>query len=56
MIDKEVIINALYNRIKAGDMTIDDVPEAYQDEVQALIDIETNDDAGGLENGLLSSV
>ncbi len=38
MIDTAVIINALYNRVKAGDMTVEQVPEVYQNEVQALVD------------------
>ena len=37
-IDKDIVVNALYNRIKAGQLTIEQVPQAYQAEVQALID------------------
>lgn len=37
-IDKDIVVNALYNRIKAGQMTVEQVPEAYRAEVQALID------------------
>mgnify|MGYP000674926721 CR=1 FL=1 len=41
-IDKAVIINALYNRIKAGDMAMEQVPDAFLEAVQTLIEGETN--------------
>lgn len=34
----EVLINALVARVKAGMMTIDQVPIPYQDEVQAKLE------------------
>ena len=34
----EVLINALVARIKAGQMTIEQVPIPYQDAVQAKLD------------------
>lgn len=33
----EVLINALVARIKAGQMTIDQVPIPYQDKVQEIL-------------------
>lgn len=42
-IDKAVIVNALYHRIKAGDMTIEQVPDAYRAHVQELIDKENEE-------------
>lgn len=45
-IDKAVIINALYNRIKAGQLTIEQLPQAYQAEVQALIDKDNEESDG----------
>ena len=42
-IDRRVIINALCNRIKAGQMTIEQVPDAYRQDIQDMLD----DDSGG---------
>lgn len=33
----DIRIKALYNRINAGDMTIDQVPEPYKQAVQELV-------------------
>jgi|GEM_PF-5190089 len=45
-IDKAVIINTLYNRIKAGDMTISQLPDIYKEEIRRLfekdVDISNN--------------
>jgi hypothetical protein len=41
--DKDIIVNALYGRIKAGQMTIEQIPEAYQADVQALIDADNKE-------------
>lgn len=40
MVVREVIVNALYNRVKAGDMTVEQLPIPYQPLVQELLDIE----------------
>ena len=45
-IDKDIVVNALYNRIKAGQLTIEQVPQAYQAEVQALIDKDSKESDG----------
>lgn len=42
-IDKDIVVNALYNRIKSGQMTIEQVPEAYRQDIQDMLD----DDSGG---------
>ena len=39
----EVLINALVARIKAGQMTIDQVPIPYQDEVRKRLENEESD-------------
>lgn len=36
----EVFIRALYNRIKAGQMTIEQVPEVYREEIIKLLEEE----------------
>ena len=45
-IDKDIVVNALYNRIKAGQLTIEQVPQAHQAEVQALIDKDNEESDG----------
>lgn len=39
----EILINALVARIKAGQMTIDQVPIPYQDEVRKRLENEESD-------------
>lgn len=40
MVVREVIVNAFYQRVKAKDMTVEELPIPYQPLVQELIDIE----------------
>ncbi len=43
----DVFVRALYNRIKAGQMTLEQVPEIYREDVQAMQDNENNYNDGG---------
>jgi hypothetical protein len=38
----EILIKALYNRVEAGQMTIEQVPEIYREQVQIIIDEQSN--------------
>ena len=40
----EVIINALFARIKAGQMTIEQAPVPYQEELQARLEQEESEE------------
>lgn len=40
----DIFIKALYNRIKSGQMTAEQVPEIYREDVQAMIEVETETD------------
>lgn len=45
----DVFVKALYNRIKSGQMTAEQVPEIYREDVQAMQDNENNYNDGGSE-------
>jgi hypothetical protein len=38
----DILIKALYNRIEAGQMAIEQVPEIYREQVQIIIDEQSN--------------